>query len=258
MVDSFKMVFDNLSVFFLVFARLAAIIGINPVFSRKNLPRTIRAGLILWLTIAIFPSIKNPPVMDNAFDFAFAIMGEILVGAFFSFVFMLFNYMLFFAGEFLDMQMGLAMAKVFDPSSSAQLSLTSSMFNIIFVLFFFWSGAYHAYIKIIAGSFDLVRIGTGFISENFLPFLLGMFTEGISLAIKLTLPFIAAQFTVEVIMGVLMKMVPQIHVFVINIQTKVLMGFFLMFIYADFISDFMDKYLMTAMRVMENSLRLFV
>ena len=208
-MDSFKLAFDSLFPFFLAFARIATIIGVNPIFSRKNLPRQARVGVILWLTIAIFPRIDYISPPNELGGFVICLLAEILVGAFFSFVFLLFNYMLYFAGEFLDMQMGLAMAKVFDPSSSTQLSISASFLNIIFVLFFFWSGAYEAYIRIIASSFDVVKIGTGFISESFLPFVIGMFNEGISLALKLTLPFIAAQFTLEIIMGVLMKMVPQ-------------------------------------------------
>ena len=56
----------------------------------------------------------------------------------------------------------------------------------------------------------------------------------------------------------IIEKVPQIHVFVINIQAKVILGMGLMFLYADFLGDFIDKYLMTTMRVMENSLQLFL
>ncbi|MEG2916223.1 MAG: flagellar biosynthetic protein FliR, partial [Oscillospiraceae bacterium] len=169
-----------------------------------------------------------------------------------------FNYMLIFAGEILDMQLGLAMSKVFDPGTSIQMSVTSNLLNIIFVLYFFACDAHLAYINIIADSFGVVQIGAGIVGSQFLDFVVGMFTHSINLCIKLTLPFLAAQFTTEILMGVLMKMVPQIHVFVINIQVKLVMGIFLLFLYAYFIGDFIDKYMGIMLTAMNNSFGLFV
>ena len=60
--------------------------------------------------------------------------------------------------------------------------------------------------------------------------------------IKLVLPFVAAEFVLEGSMGVLMKLIPQIHVFVINIQSKILLGILLMMLFARPIGAFIDSY----------------
>lgn len=254
---SFDYAFNYLSIFILIFARIAAIFAFNPLFSRKNIPNTVRVALIFWFSVAVYPAVNKINVPTNPIVFIATLFTEIFIGFLFSFVFVVFNYMLVFAGEVLDMQLGLAMSKVFDPGTSIQMSVTSNLLNIIFVLYFFACDAHLAYISIMADSFNLVQIGTGIVSENFLGFIIGMFTHSINLCIKLTLPFLAAQFTTEILMGVLMKMVPQIHVFVINIQVKLVMGIFLLFLYAYFIGDFIDDYMKVMLTVMGNSLKLF-
>lgn len=255
---SFEYAYNNLSIFMLIFARVASIIAFNPLFSRKNIPQTVRVAIIFWLSVAVVPAVGQTVTPQDPISYIAALFMEVLIGFLFSFVFAVFNYMLIFAGEVLDMQLGLAMSKVFDPGTSIQMSITSNILNIIFVLYFFACDAHLAYINIVADSFGILGVGTGVLNENFLQFIIGMFTHSINLCIKITLPFLAAQFTTEILMGVLMKMVPQIHVFVINIQTKLLMGIFLLFLYAYFIGDFIDDYMKIMLDVMQNSLKLFV
>ncbi len=55
-------------------------------------------------------------------------------------------------------------------------------------------------------------------------------------------------------MGVLMKLIPQIHVFVINIQFKLLLGILMLLAFSSPIASFIDNY----MRIMlENLQRAF-
>ena len=67
-----------------------------------------------------------------------------------------------------------------------------------------------------------------------------------SMVLRLALPFVAAEVVLEVTIGVLMKLIPQIHVFVINMQMKVMLGFVLLLAFSGPIASFLDNY----MRVM--------
>ena len=65
------------------------------------------------------------------------------------------------------------------------------------------------------------------------------------LAVRLALPFVAAEFVLEVSLGLLMKLIPQIHVFVIQMQGKILVGLTLLIAMlipvSNFVSDYMEK-----------------
>ena len=59
---------------------------------------------------------------------------------------------------------------------------------------------------------------------------------------QLLAPFLVATITVEVSMGILMKLVPQMNIFVLHFQFKVMLGLFLMFLYASPVSKFIMNY----------------
>ena len=85
-------------------------------------------------------------------------------------------------------------------------------------------------------------------------FFFTLFTSVFSLALRLALPFLAAMFVAELSMGVLMKLVPQIHVFVISIQFKILMGMLLMLLFSVPLANFVDNYLIILFEEMEKAL----
>ena len=81
--------------------------------------------------------------------------------------------------------------------------------------------------------------------------------ESLWATIKLVLPFVAAEFILEMTMGVLMKLIPQIHVFVINIQCKILLGIMLMMLFAYPMGAFMDRYTEAMMTEAQKLLMMF-
>ena len=70
------------------------------------------------------------------------------------------------------------------------------------------------------------------------------FESAITLGIKLAMPVLAAELVTEFCIGVLMKAVPSIHVFVLNVQIKMLVGFVVLAascsMTAGFMQDIMD------------------
>lgn len=55
-----------------------------------------------------------------------ALLRELFVGLACGFVFQVYYYMLFFAGDWMDMHFGMSMAKVFDPGTSIQASMSET------------------------------------------------------------------------------------------------------------------------------------
>ena len=71
-----------------------------------------------------------------------------------------------------------------------------------------------------------------------------MFTSVFNLAVRLVFPFVAAEFILEIGMGILMKLIPQIHIFVINMQFKILLAIIMLFILAKPITVFLENYIL--------------
>lgn len=247
---------NNLSVYLLVFCRMTGMIALNPIFNRRNVPAQVRVGIILCLTILLAPSAPFllPTGYGQTFQIVLGMAREVLVGAVCAMVFLIFYYFFFFAGDMMDMQFGLSMARVFDPGTNIQASMSGNLFNVLFLLYFFATDSHFILIRAFAASFDLIPAG-GSIQWQMIPdFMIDVFSSAFLMIIHLALPFIAAEFVVEVSMGVLMKLIPQIHVFVINIQMKVLLGLFMLFVFAQPIGEFVDRYISYLMKSLERAL----
>ena len=70
------------------------------------------------------------------------------------------------------------------------------------------------------------------------------FETVLTLGLKLAMPILATELVTEFCIGVLMKAVPTIHVFVLNVQIKMLVGFVVLAasctMISGFIGDIMD------------------
>jgi flagellar biosynthetic protein FliR len=147
--------------------------------------------------------------------------------------------MLLTAGDILDMTFGFAMAKVFDPGTNIQAAFTANILNVLFILYFFATNGHLVLIQVAVSSYDLFNVGAeGFSLFSASEFAISLFGSVFELAMKLTFPFVAVEFILEFSLGILMKLIPQIHVFVIQLQLKIILAILLLFLFAGPISVF--------------------
>ena len=84
--------------------------------------------------------------------------------------------------------------------------------------------------------------------------LIEVFIDCTILGIKLCMPILAAELLGQVGMGILMKVIPQINVFAINIELKVIIGLsltlLLMVPFSEFLLDAETEMLLTLQRLL--------
>lgn len=231
----------RMPVWLFVFVRTAGFFAFSPLFSRKNIPSVVRAGLVFTMTTLVAPGTVFSQSISSSTEFMLLLLKELFAGLVCGMVFRMFYYMLFFTGDLMDTQFGLSMAKVFDPGTNIQASVSGNFLNILFILYIFATDSHLLLIRMFAESFRVIPIGNVVISPKASELIFQIFIAAFTLAMKLAMPFIAAEFVLELSMGILMKLIPQIHVFVINIQFKVLLGILLLFAFANPVSGFMEK-----------------
>jgi len=123
------------------------------------------------------------------------------------------------------------------------MSVTGSVLQLVFVLYFFAVNGHLLLIKIMASSYGIVGMGAVNIGPELAKYAISIFLDAFSLAIRLSLPLVAASFVLEIAMGILMKLIPQINVFSIHFQIKIMFGFILLFLFAVPITEFIDSYM---------------
>ena len=129
---------DQIILFSMILMRMSGFVLLNPVLGRRGIPGMIKAGMIMILTIMIYPISEitgRVPVM--ALELVLCLLKEFAIGYLIGFIMQLFDYVVTFAGSLIDFHMGLSMASVYDPASGAQVALTGSVLNIYYMLLFF-------------------------------------------------------------------------------------------------------------------------
>ncbi len=222
--------------------RMSGFVFFNPMFTRDNIPRMVQTGLVMLLSILV---ITTKPAEDivvfNLLEYAFLLMKEFAVGAVIGFMISLYSYIVILAGDFMDMQMGMSMAKVFDAQSNASLSLSSTYFNILYMLLFFAMDAHIALIHLILTSYEILPYGQVTIDMDVGQAVLDIFISCSKFGLRLALPIVALEFLDAMGMGMLMKTIPQINVFVVDVQMKILVGLMLLGVFSQPMADFLQK-----------------
>lgn len=164
---------------------------------------------------------------------------ELGVGAAMGFVMQLFFMVIQVGGEVIDTQMGLTMAQVYDASSQVNMTVTASLLNVLFVLDFFAENGHYTMLRLFLASQNVVPFGQAAFGEAVASGVAEVFISCMVLAVKLALPILAAELLGELGMGILMKAIPQINAFVINMELKVIIGLVLFFLFLSPISEFL-------------------
>lgn len=253
-MDYFTVLFRSFETNLLVFSRILCIFAFNPILSRRNIPVIARVGISVFITYVIILTIQPQPVDTGGQTglYLLMILRETFIGLVLGFITDMFFFTVQVAGEVMDMQSGLGMAKVFDPETNVQMSIMGSFISFMMYLYFFATNAHMSYIKLFALSFSILPVGEEFgFNPDMWYSIAAYFSVLLAMVIKLAMPIMAAELILEFCMGVLMKSVPQIQIMVINIQMKVAFGFLMLFLVAVPLSDFIDGYLDTWLRTLE-------
>ncbi len=224
-----------LFLFELIVMRMSGFVLMNPIFGRSNIPSYVKAGISLVLAVFVF-SISTTAgvtvqVPENLLVFMLKLVLELGVGFVVGFVMWLFFMAAQMGGEAVDIQMGLSMAQTYDSNSNINMSVTSSILNILFVLTFFAANGHYTLIRLLVASADILPFGAVSISPDVSSAVVEVFIACMLLAIKLVFPILAAELLGVVGMGILMKAIPQINAFVINMEMKVVIGLTMLFFF---------------------------
>lgn len=233
----------GLLLFSLIVMRISGFILLNPVFGRRNIPGLVKGGIIMAFSISLFAAIGGENVVleiDNAIGYSILLIKEFMIGFVLGFVMNLFFYVTSYAGGMIDFYMGMSMANVYDPQNNASMPLSGSIYNVLMMLLFFTMDGHIAILKIMLESGQVVPYGQVAISPQALNMVLEIFKDCTILAVKLSFPFLALELLAELGVGILMKVIPQINVFVVNIQTKVIVGDILMLLICIPMGEFLN------------------
>lgn len=222
----FNILLPQLQIFFLIFLRVGAIMMFIPVFDSRNIPVLFKAGLAFSVSILLFPILKldNIPFITSAIPFGIGVIGEVMMGAVIGLSVRLIFAGIQLAGQLAGFQMGLAIANVMDPVTSAQVSIIAQLNNLMAMLIFLTINAHHMFLRALAESFRLIPPFDVQFSNSLIEHLISLSGNMFIIAIKVGAPVIVALLLTNVAFGLIARTVPQMNIFLVAMPIQIVVG----------------------------------
>ncbi len=232
------MQFDyDFTLLFMIFMRMTGCIIFNPIFGRKNIPAIFNIALTLLLTVFVYGFLPDTQAIQisSVAIFIIIMLKELIIGFMIGFIINLFLSTLILAGEMMDMQIGISMSKIYDPASNVSMPVSASIINAMLMIIFFLTNSHLTLIEVFTHAGQAIPYGDLVIAPEVFEELALMFSKILIYSVKMSMPILAAELIAEMGVGIIMKAVPQINVFVVNLQLKIIIGFLLIPPFASFI-----------------------
>ena len=212
--------------FSLVVMRMSGAIVFNPIFGRTNYPRAAKGGLIFFLSLMLFVGVDGTLSHQPAgmIEYGVMLVKELLVGFALGFSMELTFAIIRFSSAVMDNVMGLSMAQVYDPQYNTQMTITSGIYYAFMALIFLATDGHLRLIALFFSSARLVPFGEVVLRPELSELMLEIFKTSITTGFQFALPLVAMELVTEAAVGILMRMIPQINVFAVNFQIKIMVG----------------------------------
>ena len=236
-----------LVLFSFIVMRMTGAIAFNPVFGRTDYPRRARAALIFMLSAICYVHVGGElqHMPGSILEYGFMLLKELFVGFCLGFAMELAFTCLRFATSIMDFSMGLNMAQVFDPQSGSQATVSTGLFYGFMMLLFFSMDGHLRFLELLFQTIDTHPFGGISIKLLLMPkLMLSLFVASMKMGLELAFPIMGLELMSEIALGILMRIIPQINIFAVNFQLKIILGFsmlyFLLIPITDKMKDFIE------------------
>ena len=199
------------------FLRALALFSALPVLGTRTVPMRVRVALAAFIAFAAQPSLPVQPLV--ALDSPLAVtlvVQQVLIGVALGFAVRVVFSAIEFAGEVIGLQMGLNFAAFFDPLSAGTVTATSRFFGTLVAWLFIVMNGHLLIIGALIQSFTTFPVGPepfAFLRAT-QPQTWGaeIFRTGLWIA----LPLVAMLMLVNLVLGIISRVAPQINVFAVG------------------------------------------
>jgi flagellar biosynthetic protein FliR len=143
------------------------------------------------------------------------------------------------AGQVIGFQMGFAVANVVDPTTSAQIPILAQFYNLTAMLVFLAINAHHIFIAALVDSYKILPPLSMHLSPQLVDMIMQLTANMFVVAVKVGAPLIAVMLVVSVGLGLVARTVPQMHIFIVAMPLKIMIGLVFMLIVTPYLTAFL-------------------
>ena len=233
----------NFEILILILVRISCFVYIAPFFGTRNAPSQAKIAFSFFVALLVYGFVDKTAIeYTGMIGYAIIVLKEGITGLLIGFAANICNSIILFAGNIIDMDIGLSMVTEFDPTMNTQVTITGNLYNYFILLLLIATNMHHVILQAVVDSFTVIPINGQNIDWNrMMTTMVTLVSDIFILAFRMVLPVFACIMILNVILGIMAKVAPQMNMFAIGIQLKILLGFLIMFLtigLMPYISDF--------------------
>ncbi|MEX2215508.1 MAG: flagellar biosynthetic protein FliR [Phycisphaeraceae bacterium] len=239
----------------LLLARILPIIILTPMLGGNLLPKRLRIGVSMLLVLALLPALS--PAVVGAANLSgityFLYFGkELLIGLTMAKMIDLLYQTFVAFGSIVDLSRGATIASVFDPISQQQESILGLFFMQCGIVLFLALGGHMVVIEALADSVTTMPptqlLPARLQGATAVTQILVLFGEMLIVAVKLAAPVLAVILLLDVVLGLLNRVAPQVQVYFLGLTAKSFLGLLIVFMSIIVVMDLFREHMRTVLR----------
>ncbi len=229
---NFAFSLNNFEYFLLILVRIVSFVFVAPFFGDSAVPRRVKVGLSLFVAIFMYNIVNKPDLeYTSAVGYSVIVVREVMTGLLIGFAAYICNSIILFAGNIIDMDMGFSMAMEFNPSLNTQSTITGNFYYYLVMLILVASDMHSFILRAVCDSFTVVPIGKAvFDWDHLLLSITKYMGDMFVIGFRIFLPFFACIMILNCVLGIMAKVAPQMNMFSVGMQLKLLVGFAVLFL----------------------------
>lgn len=222
--------YDRVPALVLVIFRLAGLMVWGPLYGSTALPARVKVYAVLVLGLAVFPLIEREHLASaglNRLDLwvlAPLVVAETMIGMVVGFVAGLPLLGIQLGGLLIGQQMGLGLARFFNPDVDDEADVLSTLLHFMIVGSFLLVGGHEALLRAVLASFEHVPLGGFRPDGDLLALFGGLLAAAFETSLRVAAPLLALVFLETVAMGFVAKTVPQLNILSLGFPLRILLG----------------------------------
>ena len=245
----------DLEYFLLILTRISCFVFAAPFFSMRNTPMRVRVGISFFTAMLLYGALTPSDYIeyDTVLEYAVIVMKEAVVGLLIGFGASICTSIVNFAGSIADMETGLSMVTLMDPASREQSSITGVFYQYVLMLMMIVTGMYRYLFAALADTFTLIPVnGAVLRGDRLVDAMIQFLGDYVVIGFRIVLPIFCTILLLNAVLGVLAKVSPQMNMFAVGLQLKILVGIGVMFLTAGMLPRTAD-FIFEEMKRMVNS-----
>lgn len=226
----------------LIMMRVFTFFSFSSIFNNKNITAPIKILIIYCVSLFLFLFIPYENSITSNLDLLLLLIYQILIGMIVGLSLQCIFACVNLTGELISSQMGLSFSVFFDSNNHNQSLVISRFLNIFLFLFFYvWNG--HIWIiKILIKSFEFFPLMHPYINRKIFFSLLCFSNIVFFNGLLLSLPVLFFLLTIQTILAIFNRMIPQISLFSIFFPAILIAGLLILKPFILFFSPMLSSF----------------